>query len=274
MAPNMAETALHIGKTDRAGGRDVGRAALDYTSGINPAKIGKTANESISNLQSKALSAIEPGKTMSLFPVRQAGEAGMSDINAENVPSLINAGRGLQDVLNTSHATGEAIPEMVGPSQAMALRRGLGRYLPEGTWNPETSSRIAPLRNQMYGAMNNQIGDAFPEIREADKPVTSLIPVARHAESLSREAPLMQRVAGRVAARTGALTGAGIGGYAGYKEGGMPGAIVGGLTGAVAPELIADPAGQMAAARLMNKASGLRPLVGSALQLTRKKDDQ
>ena len=78
--------------------------------------------------------------------------------------------------------------------------------------------------------MNQEIGHAFPEMREADKPISSLIPVARHAETLSREAPLGQRIAQRIGARTGALALAGIGGAQGYHEGGLPGMVAGGVS--------------------------------------------
>ena len=75
---------------------------------------------------------------MSLEPVRNAAADALKPVEAENVPSQINAARGLQDMLHVNNAfkspnpaIGEAIPGVVDVDKALSLRRGIGKYLPE-----------------------------------------------------------------------------------------------------------------------------------------------
>ena len=169
--------------------------------------------------------------------------------------------------------SGEQIPENITPRQLLDLKRGFGNEFIH-RWNPETMTGVKGTAAQTYHAMGQEFNRTVPEAQELNSRISNLIPVAKRAASEELNAPTIQRAANRFAAHTGALTGAGVGGAVGYKEGGVPGAIAGGLTGVVAPELIASPEGQLATARLLNKATSLRPIVGSALQLDRKRDGQ
>jgi hypothetical protein len=169
--------------------------------------------------------------------------------------------------------SGEAIPENVTPRQLLDLKRGFGNeYIHR--WNPETMTGVKGTAARTYHAMGQEFNRTVPEAEGLNSRISNLIPVAKRASSEELNAPTMQRAVNRFAAHTGALTGAGIGGAIGYREGGLGGAVAGGLTGVFAPELIASPEGQMAAARLLNKASALKPLVGTAAQFTRKKDEE
>jgi hypothetical protein len=176
------------------------------------------------------------------------------------------------DSLSQRFQTGEPIPENITPRQLFDLKRGFNEE--NLRWNPEMHDRALSTGRQAYNALDQELDRTVPESAGLNQRISSLIPVAQRAESISRGAPTLQRAAQRFGAHTGALTLGGIGGYQGYREGGVPGAIAGGLTGVLAPELIASPEGQMALARTLNKANGLRPLVGGALQLDRKKGEQ
>lgn len=169
--------------------------------------------------------------------------------------------------------SGEAIPENVTPRQLLDLKRGFGNeYIHR--WNPETMTGVKGTAARTYHAMGQEFNRTVPEAEGLNSRISNLIPVAKRASSEELNAPTTQRVFNRFSAHTGALTGAGIGGTVGYKEHGLPGFVAGGLAGAIAPELIASPVGQMAASRLLNKASALKPLVGAAAQFTRKKDEE
>lgn len=169
--------------------------------------------------------------------------------------------------------TGEPIPQNVTPRQLLDLKRGFGNEFIH-RWNPETMTGVKGTAARTYHAMADEFNRTVPEAEGLNSRISNLIPVAKRASSEELNAPTVQRAFNRFAAHTGALTGAGIGGAVGYKEGGVPGAVAGGLTGVFAPELIASPEGQMATARLLNKASSLRPIVGTAAQFTRKRNDE
>jgi hypothetical protein len=169
--------------------------------------------------------------------------------------------------------TGEPIPQNVTPRQLLDLKRGFGNEFIH-RWNPETMTGVKGTAANTYHAMAKELNDTVPEAAGLNSRISNLIPVARRAESAELNAPTMQRAVNRFAAHTGALTGAGIGGAVGYKEGGLPGAVAGGLTGVFAPELIASPEGEMATARMLDVAKGLKPAVGAAAQFTRKRNDK
>lgn len=169
--------------------------------------------------------------------------------------------------------SGDPIPGNVTPRQLLDLKRGFGNEFIH-RWNPETMTGVKGTAARTYHTMADEFNRTVPEAEGLNSRISNLIPVAKRASSEELNAPTVQRAFNRFAAHTGALTGAGIGGTVGYKEGGVPGAVAGGLTGVFAPELIASPEGQMATARLLNKASALRPLVGTAAQFTRKRNDE
>ncbi len=167
--------------------------------------------------------------------------------------------------------SGEQIPENITPRQLLDLKRGFGNEFIH-RWNPETMTGVKGTAARTYHEMAQEFNRVVPGAEGLNTRISNLIPVAKRAASEELNAPTIQKIAHRVAAHTGALTGAGIGGTLGYREGGIPGAVLGGVAGIATPELIASPTGQMAAARLLNKTSSLRPLVGTAAQFTSRKD--
>ena len=98
----------------------------------------------------------------------------------------------------------------------------------------------------------------MPGAAETNQRMSSLIPVVHRAESTSRNAPMAQKIVGRMAAPTGALTAA-FGASQGAAHG-LPGAVAGGVTGLMAPLVAGTPEGQMLAARAFNS-----PATGGAV---------
>ena len=174
-----------------------------------------------------------------------------------------------EHALGTRFATGQPIPEQVTPRELLDLRRGFNEE--HGRWNPELHEPTVAAGRRAYGGLTGEFHRVLPEAEPLDTRISNLIPVKNRAQITALGDNPMQKVLGRVGAHTGAAT-LGIGGaLEGRREGGTPGMIVGGLTGLVAPELIASPEGQMIAARALNKAGALRPVVGGAAQVIKRK---
>ena len=281
-APVIAETALGLPKAARAFGKTPGTALLNETRGIRPSTIAASAQERLGQLnpqleQAADAASVRPAPRISnpiasLRPARSVISGAMGKAANQNAEGLHGQLGNMLDSLSQRFQTGEPIPENITPRQLLDLKRGFNEE--NLRWNPEMHDRALSTGRQAYNALDQELDRTVPESAGLNQRISSLIPVAQRAESISRGAPTLQRAAQRFGAHTGALTLGGIGGYQGYREGGVPGAIAGGLTGVLAPELIASPEGQMALARTLNKANGLRPLVGGALQLDRKKGEQ
>ena len=273
-APVIAETALGLPKAARAFGKTPGAALLNETRGIRPSTIAASAQERLGQLNPQLEQAADAAsvRPASLRPARSVISGAMGKAANQNAEGLHGQLGNMLDSLSQRFQTGEPIPENITPRQLLDLKRGFNEE--NLRWNPEMHDRALSTGRQAYNALDQELDRTVPESAGLNQRISSLIPVAQRAESISRGAPTLQRAAQRFGAHTGALTLGGIGGYQGYREGGVPGAIAGGLTGVLAPELIASPEGQMVLARTLNKANGLRPLVGSALQLDRKKGEQ
>ena len=267
-APVIAETALGLPKAARAFGKTPGAALLDETRGIRPSTIAASAQERLGQLNPELESAAANSKVpASLLPARGIVSDAANKAANQNAEGLFNQLGKQGDFLDYGGPSGQ-----VTPQKLLDLKRGFNEE--HLRWNPEMHDRALSTGRQAYNALDQELDRTVPESAGLNQRISSLIPVAQRAESISRGAPTLQRAAQRFGAHTGALTLGGIGGYQGYREGGVPGAIAGGLTGVLAPELIASPEGQMTLARALNKANGLRPLVGGALQLDRKKGEQ
>jgi hypothetical protein len=228
---------------------------------IRPAAVGRGA-----------IPSTLPNDVASLGPARRVLADAMSSARGMEAPTLHGQVSNMSDFLHTGAVSGEAIPMNVTPSRLGRLQQGFSdEHL---TWNPNIHERANAAGQRAYGAMTGELERTAPETVPLNSRISNLIPAQRAADSLTRESSVGQKVLGRFGAHTGALAGAGIGGGIGYKEGGVPGALAGIVSGAVAPELIASPEGKLAMARLLNKTAALRPLVGTAAQFTRKKDDE
>lgn len=273
-APKLAEAALGITKTDRAFGKTPGNAILNETRGIRPETIAESGQTRLNELTPQLERAAAASSTPAdLAPARNVIADAANKASLQNAGTLHGQIQGLGDTLSKRFDTGAPIPQQVSPSDLLNLKRGFSEeHL--GRWNPETHSATIGAGRNAYRAMDAELDRTVPEAAGLNQRISSLIPVARRAESVSRGAPTLQRALGRFGAHTGALTLGGVGGMAGYREGGVPGAVAGGLTGVLAPELIASPEGQMAIARTLNKLKNLRPAVGAALQANRNREDQ
>lgn len=217
------------------------------------------------------IAATVPNRMASLAPARGILGDAADKATQQNAAGLHGQIGKMQDFLNTRFSGG-SIPENVTPRQLLDLKRGLSEE--HLRWNPETHDRALAAGRQAYGALDRELDRTVPAAAGLNQRISSLIPVAHRAESISRGAPTLQRALGRFGAHTGALTMGGIGAAGGYKEGGVPGAIAGGLTGVLAPELAASPEGQMILARTLNKANSLKFAGGAAAQFDRKRAGQ
>lgn len=273
MAAPVAESALKVRGNQRLFGRTVGDAIINDTYGIRPETVGRSAGEKIAELTpdldaADAASAAR-GETGSLVPARDAVNG---RINSYLKNRAVNTAADLQPIANFLNR--DALTNLrLAPDQPAPALRALKRGLNEdyiGKWSLEQPAAQKGAARQAYGLLNDELHDLSPETRDIDQRISSLIPVRLQGERVASQAPMAQRVMGRVGAHTGALVGSTLGAGAGYHEGGLRGALVGGLSGLLIPEAIASPEGQMAAARTLNVAPTIvRPFEGGALQVQR-----
>lgn len=219
----------------------------------------------------RPIPATERNPMASLAPARGIVREAVNRAASQNAEGLHGQLSQMGDFLGRRFDTGAGIPKNVTPRELLDLKRGLSKeYL--GAWNPEVHRDVPNIGRQAHGALDRELDLTVPSAAGLNQRISSLIPVARQAESISRNAPIAQRLVGRAAAHTGALTLGGMGAAGGYHEGGVPGAILGGLTGVLAPELVASPEGQMIAARTLfspaTRTAG-RAAGGGLLQLNR-----
>jgi hypothetical protein len=277
LAPSIAESSIGIRKLDRAYGRTPGRAILDETRGLVPGTVAESAQGVLSRINPELERVVN---THAVAPVDMAVprgivQAGQNSAIAKNAAGSFAQLEPMAKHLSENFATGAPIPQMVKPIDALNLKRGFGDEFIHN-WNPETMGGTRRMAARTYRAMADEIHSSVPGSAELDERASSLIPVAKRAESAELNAPLGQRIAGRFKAHTGALAGAVGGGIFGYERGGPAEALKLGTLGLVAPELIGSPSVQMAIARGLNSgASRVLPKVigGGALQLTRPDDE-
>ena len=271
IAPKLAESGLGITKVDRAFGKTPGKAILNETSGLRPSTIAdsgqKRLNQLVPEMESKVASS---PNTVSLAPARQITADAESKAMKLNAPGLYGQMTPMSDFLDHNFATMQKFPQDVPASEALNLKRGFSKEF-LGKWNPETHADTLATGRKAYRALDAGIDQAVPEAAPLNQRISSLIPVVNRAESVSRNAPTTQLMVKKIAAPTGALLGPIFGGEEGYRHGGVPGAIAGAGLGMAAPLLVTTPEGQMIMARAMHGTEGLKPLVSSGLQMTKRK---
>jgi len=270
-APSVAESALGITKRMRGYGKTPGVAALEETSGLAPATIEKQAQQKIGGLTSgiESSAAAHPG-TVSLQPAIDTIDQEIAKATSQNNGQAIEQLGRVKDALTKGAVTGNPLAVDQSASNALNMKRGLRSQFVKN-WNPELMSGTRAVAAKASGAIDNSLDTALgPDFQSANQKISSLIPVAERSESLERDPSIAQKVGNRVAAHTGALIGSAAGGAEGYREHGAPGAVIGSLAGLTIPELLAHPATQMAAARVMNNPGVLiRLLQGAGLQFNR-----
>ncbi len=247
IAPSLAESALGVTKRLRGFGRTPGKAALEEIGGIRPGTVGENARAALDELTSQleqqaGLSTIKT----STAPAVAVVDREMSKAAQRNSKALYDQLNAVREQLTTEFSTGKPLGGQLSASRLLELKRGIGEL--EGSWNPEQRGALKGIVRKVYSALDQELDRAVPESAQLNQRISSLIPVARRAESTERGAELGQRMMHRVAAHTGALLPSLAGGYYGYEKGGP----VGAAAGFVLPELLASPSGQMLGARALN----------------------
>lgn len=243
-ANGLAESAMGVRPKDRAFGKTPGAAILNETSGFSPEAVGNSARDTLNTLnpQLDALAA-QATKPTSLQGALDIIDQEIAKAKFQNAPTTVSQLQAMRQSLTTNANNGLPLSPTQTAQGLLNLKRGFSKEN-IGNWNPETKPGVTGTARRAYGSLDNEFDQAVPDAAALNQRISSLIPVTQRGESLSRGAPFMQRVGNRVAARTGALIGA----AGGYAAGGIPGGIV----GLLGPELVADPAAQMAAARSLD----------------------
>jgi hypothetical protein len=208
--------------------------------------------------------------TVDLQPTLDTIDQHIAQATRENNEAGVQQLQKVRDSLTKEIGTGNEIPSNVTARRALDLKRGVRKQF-VSNWNPESANNETRMAAKGAGHNIDEALDSVlgPDFASRNQRISSLLPVAERAESTSRAAPLAQRVLGRTKAHTGAMVGAAVGGSEGYRHGGIKGGVVGGLAGLVAPELIADPATQMALARALYSGVPARAAIGGLAQIDR-----
>lgn len=278
-AEPVAENALGIRNVDRKFGRQPGRAALDETTGVRPETVSRQAGLKISDLTRQRDAALAASPNMvSLAPARDVVEdaidraaAGNSDTShlvplREQLTEPRPGFAGDVGPINTPPpgTIGPSGPirisELQNPMNALAIRQRLGNDFTKFDMARPVTRETSQVGNRAYGALTNEIHSAVPQSAPLDTRISNLIPVKESADVRALTPDTTGRILHRFIPHTGALIGA----AEGARIGGIPGAIAG-LT---IPELLADPTGQMIAARTLDTAGKLtrHPITGQVLR--------
>jgi hypothetical protein len=212
----------------------------------------------------------------SLSPARGILGDAAGKATAQNEPTAFGQLKPMMGHLSQNQITGERIPNLISAENLLNLKRGFGNEFIH-RWNPETMTGVKSTAARTYNALDSEFDRVVPGAQQLNQRISSLIPVAKRAESLELNAPTAQKVMGRVAAHTGALAGAGIGGATGYEHGGIMGGLVGATLGVATPELLATPTAQMVAARALASPAAQKaiPFIGGiGLQADRGSKDR
>lgn len=250
-AEPLAEGALGIRKIDRAYGKTPGQSALDETSGLSPDAIAASAQNKLNQLRPELERQVATSTLpASLQPAIDVIDAEITKAQQQNAAGKVSQLQALRNTLTqpvngfagqVDPATGQ-IATTQTPAMLLNLKRGFADEH-VNNWNPDTMHDVRGVAGRVYGALDTELDRTVPAAQDLNQRMSSLIPVARRAESTARNADIPQRIMHRASAHTGALAAA----IGGYYAGGVPG----GVAGFVLPELISSPAGQMAVARAL-----------------------
>ncbi len=264
--------ANHQGPVSIANAQDVVQNAID------------SAKRSNSALSVDALSPLQDQVTKNMFGRPQPFQAESVAPAGSEASQIAKAWLPKNLASKVDTAQPGPTPDMLAPMQtatdALNLKRGIRSQFVKN-WNPDLSPAITrDTAKAASGAVNNSLNDALgPEFSQANQRMSSLIPVQDAAESISRNAPILQKIIGRTRAHTGSLTTALAGAAAGHATGGTMGGLIGGAAGLAIPEMIGGPTATMIMARGMDSTLPsliARPALAAPLLIPRKKigDDQ
>ncbi|MGA8530913.1 MAG: hypothetical protein WB622_14450 [Acidobacteriaceae bacterium] len=275
LAPALAESAIGVRKTDRAYGRQVGKAILNETEGFSPSSVAESAQGRLDELNPELEAAVANApKLGSLLPARQIVGKAVNTATQRNAAKEAGQLEPVRDFLMREFDTGNAIPQDVPAPRLLDLRRGFGSEFVHN-WNPEVMPGVTGTARQAYHSLSEALHEAAPGSGDIDQRISNLIPVAKRAESTALNAPIGQRVFNRFRAHTGALTSAAVSGAYGYSRGGLPQAVRDATLGLIIPEVLGSPRTALLAARTANSPDAiLKSLTGGLLQSTRKKSKQ
>jgi hypothetical protein len=276
-APAIAEKAIGISKADRGFGANPGQGILEDTRGIRPSTIANSAQRKINTLTpelerraaaSKQLVSLAPARKVLSDRIAAAeaanSEAGPAEVRPMlaqlteprkgfagathqppaplvQVPSNILGPNG-QPVMTTQPggAPMPVISEMQTPSTLLKMKREFGKDFSRFKPGVSTKEGISTA-NKAYHAMADEFNNAVPGGAQLNRRIQNLVPVARAAESTSRNEGLIPHVMTRLERPTGGMVPALIG----YSAGGGPGAAL----AATVPEIVSTPSVRMIGAR-------------------------
>jgi hypothetical protein len=250
----------------RGRGKTIGQSVLDELNAVTIPSVARQAEAKslglTKTMEANAHTASVQGVTGSTIPAHQALNDIVSGI-PRNATDLASRIEGLRDKL---HLGGGIQNTTFTPDELLEMKRGINKTI--ATWPPEWQKLddVKRAKQKLYGAIDSELDRIVPGNAALNQRISSLIPAKQQAIRIAEGEKIPQRMLMRFAARTGALLSGVAAGREGYKEGGLPGAVLGGTAGVLIPELITEPAAQMALARALK--SGAITRGGKAVVLS------
>jgi hypothetical protein len=266
IAPQVAESALRISDRMRGRGKTIGQSVLDELNAVTIPSVARQAEAKslglTKTMEANAHAASQMGIFGSTAPAHQALDAAISKV-PRNTPEIAAKLETLRDRLYLENA---GAPMGFTPDDLLEMKRGINKTI--STWPSEWQKLddVKRAKQKLYGAIDSELDRIVPGNAALNQRISSLIPAKQQAIRIAEGEKIPQRMLMRFAARTGALLSGVAAGREGYKEGGLPGAVLGGTAGVLIPELITEPAAQMALARALK--SGAITRGGKAVVLS------
>lgn len=286
-AEPVAENALGIRNVDRAPAKQPGRAVLDYTNGVRPSSVAKSAGTAIQDFSNQRNAYINTSRVpVSLQPALDETDSAIAKAQAGNSEaghltpmreqlSVPRAGfQGtvhqpatpmIPNPITLSNAPpmipGRTPPPSVAvnqlPRDVLPIRQRFGEDFTKFDVARPVSNEARAVGNKVYGKITDELHRAVPESAPLDKNISNLIPARDSASARNLEPGVAGSILKRVAARTGGLAaGAALGSHYGDP-------ILGAALGATVPEMLSNPTAQMIAARSLNAAGkGIKSPIG------------
>lgn len=260
VAPKIAESALGVRIKDRFHGKTPGRAILQDTKGMTPAVVEQSASDQTAKLTTQLETAARrSAPRASIRDAIGAIDEEIQKATQENSADTVKKLMKIKQQLTVDITTGQPFSKFISPLKLLQLKRGIGKLVK--TWNPEEATSVQSAVQRIYGALDGELERTVPIASEINQRISSLIPVAKRAETAANSAGVVGDLVERFRRPTGALAASAIGAGVGYQQGGTDGAIKGAVIG-MAPSLAINPNTMLTAARLFNS-----PLKNRAIQI-------
>jgi len=241
--------ATKINPKDRAYGKTPEAAGLQYTRGITPSAITQSADEKIASL-SKRNEALARGVPVDISKAQNYVEQAANRAAERQDTVLANELKAMADFLKVPvpqsrmstvvQMGNKALGGIQDGQDALKLKQDFSNAFI--AWNPgrTASDKAQQVAKRAYHLLDESVDTVSPEVAKNNQIISSLIPVRRGSDMMTREAPMMQKMIQRATAMTGASMG--------YTQGGIPGMVA----GAAIPAVVGSPTGQAAIARGLN----------------------